>query len=109
MDSDGKDICGFDPDTLGWQPRFDSADGPVTRPLARWGAIVGDSINNRLILINSLNGSRDLTSDDVWAINLDTGECAPAAVIHIVRAVRPRHPLRYGASDRSISVSGSGQ
>jgi hypothetical protein len=72
---DGRHICGFDPDTLGWQPCFDPADGPV--PAVGWGAIVGDSINNRLILINHLPDSRDVVMDfvdDVWAIDLDTGE-----------------------------------
>ena len=74
-DIGSKGICGFDPDTLGWQPCFDPADGPVPRPLVGWGAMVGDPINNRLILINSQTGSADsFGRDDVWAIDLDTGE-----------------------------------
>jgi hypothetical protein len=73
--AEGEGICGLDPDTLGWQPCFDPDDGPVPRPLSGWSAIVGDSINNRLILINSQTGLADPGGrDDVWAIDLDTGE-----------------------------------
>ena len=75
-DMASEDICGFDPNTLDWQTCFDPADGPVPRPIVEWGAMVGDPINNRLILINPLKGPRrDLTGDDgIWAIDLDTGE-----------------------------------
>jgi hypothetical protein len=75
MDTLSRSICVFDPDTLDWQTCFDPADGPVPRPLYGWGAIVGDSINNRLILINAQTGSAEpFGRDDVWAIDLDTGE-----------------------------------
>jgi hypothetical protein len=75
-DMASEDICGFDPNTLDWQTCFDPADGPVPRPIVEWGAMVGDPINNRLILINALKGPRrDLTGDDgIWAIDLDTGQ-----------------------------------
>jgi hypothetical protein len=75
LDIVSKNICGFDPDTLSWEPCFDPADAPGRQPGLWWGAIVGDAINNRLILINALSGSPDHTGeDDVWAIDLDTGE-----------------------------------
>ena len=75
MDIASEDICRFDPDTLGWEPCFDPADGPVPASMVWWGAIVGDPINNRLILINAVSNKADNTGqDDVWAIDLDTGE-----------------------------------
>ena len=65
-------ICGFDPDTTAWTRCFAMPGG---RRHAAFGAMVGDSINNRLVLINGIYGSFWVNSDDaVWAIDLDTGE-----------------------------------
>ncbi len=68
--------CGFDAGTLTW-PCVVSPSDPPDR--YRWFAtIVEDPINERLLFINgsvvvfSSEGGDD--SDDVWAIDLDTGE-----------------------------------
>jgi hypothetical protein len=75
-------ICGFDTSTLTWSACFDTpADLQNSRYYTgRPIAMVGDPINQRLILINGNGGARvsgvwwsDLTLD-VWAIDLDTGE-----------------------------------
>ena len=72
------EVCGFDAETLGWQPCFAAGNGQAHherslagRELAGRTAMVGDSINNRLILMNPLSGD---TQDFVWAVDLDTGE-----------------------------------
>jgi len=68
--------CGFDAGTLTWPCVVSPSDPPDRH---RWLAtIVEDSINERLLFINSSvvvfssEGVDD--TDDVWAIDLDTGE-----------------------------------
>ena len=74
-DMASEDICGFDPNTLDWQTCFDPADGPVPRPIVEWGAMVGDPINDRLVLMHGVYGNFWGSADDgVWAVALDTGE-----------------------------------
>ncbi len=67
-------ICEFDPIALDWDtclPRSDS----LNPRFALHTAMVGDPINNRLILIHGSGGEwSSLGEDDVWAIALDTGE-----------------------------------
>ncbi len=66
------EICGFDPGTSAWTSCFAMPGG--ARYLA-FGAMVGDPINNRLVLIHGVYGQFWVNADDkVWAIDLDTGE-----------------------------------
>jgi hypothetical protein len=72
----GYDTCGFDSDSLTWNACFDT---PVAlqEHTGIPAALVGDPINQRLILING--DGRDGWSgatDDVWAIDLDSGAWA---------------------------------
>jgi hypothetical protein len=66
-------VCWFDAETRTWLCRT----GPPDTLEASFGvsAIVGDPINNRLLLIHGLHGdsSTDAT-DSVWAMDLATGE-----------------------------------
>jgi len=73
----GSDVCGFDSRSLTWNACFDA---PVALPnwqnwAAVFAAMVGDPINQRLILINGVGGDWWYrATDDVWAIDLDNGE-----------------------------------
>jgi len=65
-------ICGFDPGTFAWTSCFAIPNGPR---YASFAAMVGDPINNRLVLINGVYGNFWVNADgNVWAIDLDTGE-----------------------------------
>jgi hypothetical protein len=65
-------ICGFDPQTQAWTECFVMPGGSK---YAAYGAMIGDPVNNRLVLIHGTHGNFWLNSDDaVWAIDLDTGE-----------------------------------
>ena len=65
-------ICGFDPETSAWSRCFGMPGGPK---YAAYGAMVGDPINNRLVLIHGIYGNFWVDSDDaVWTIDLDTGK-----------------------------------
>ena len=65
-------ICGFDPATLTWDSCFGS---PGDGDYPGFGAIVGDPINNRLVVINGIYGNFWVNATDhVWAIDLETGE-----------------------------------
>ena len=65
-------ICGFDPQTSAWTRCFAVPGGSK---YAAHGAIIGDPVNNRLVLIHGIYGNWWVNSDDaVWAIDLDTGE-----------------------------------
>jgi hypothetical protein len=65
-------ICGFDPGTFAWTSCFAIPNGPR---YASFAAMVGDPINNRLVLINRVYGNFWVNADgNVWAIDLDTGE-----------------------------------
>ncbi len=72
-----EDVCGFDSDSLTWNACFDA---PVALPnwpnwASVFAAMVGDPINQRLILINGVGGAWwSEAMDDVWAIDLDNGE-----------------------------------
>jgi hypothetical protein len=66
-------LCGFDTASLSWT----CATVPDTVPsqYVTFGAAVGDPINDRLVLINGIFGMWwSSAADDVWAIDLDTGE-----------------------------------
>ena len=67
--------CGFDPVTLDWDTCIARHDFLSPRHTLH-AAMVGDPINNRLILIHGNAGpwSSLPGEDDVWAIDLDTGE-----------------------------------
>ena len=69
----GGDVCGFDASSLTWNACFDT---PVAlQEHTGFAAMVGDPINQRLILINGIGGAwGSETTDDVWAIDLDNGE-----------------------------------
>ena len=65
-------ICGFDTGTLTWTSCFAMPGGSR---YAAFGAMVGDPINNRLVLVHGVYGNFWVNADDkVWAIDLDTGE-----------------------------------
>jgi hypothetical protein len=65
-------ICGFDPGTSAWTSCFAIPNGSR---YAAFGAMVGDPINNRLVLIHGVYGDFWVNADgNVWAIDLDTGE-----------------------------------
>ena len=65
-------ICGFDPHTSAWTTCFAMPGGSK---YFAYGAIVGDPVNNRLVLMHGIYGDWWVESDDaVWAIDLDTGE-----------------------------------
>jgi hypothetical protein len=65
-------ICGFDTDLLTWTSCFVLPEG-FRYPA--YGAMVGDPVNNRLVLVNGVYGdSWESAADDIWAVDLDTGE-----------------------------------
>jgi hypothetical protein len=65
-------ICGFDPETLTWSSCFAS---PGDDAYPGFGAIVGDPINDRLVIINGIYGNFWVNATEhVWAIDLETGE-----------------------------------
>lgn len=66
-------ICGFDPGTSAWTSCF--AIPPNNSRYAAFGAMVGDPINHRLVLIHGVYGSFWVNADgNVWAIDLNAGE-----------------------------------
>lgn len=69
--SDGR-VCRFDPTTLDWDTCFDAPEA-VTPSLAHT-AMVGDPINNRLVLIKGVGWTHAQATGDIWAIDLDNGE-----------------------------------
>lgn len=72
--SAGLAMCGFDTKALAWEcnPAPNAVPGHTV-----FAAVVGDPINDRLILINGVYGSYWVNADnDVWAIDLDTGDWA---------------------------------
>jgi len=75
-----EEICWFDPGALTWDNCFESSDYPTDVARQGFSAMVGDPINNRLVLINpqgvwepSVDGLPPSVSA-VWAVDLDTGE-----------------------------------
>lgn len=66
-------ISGFDSATATWVLNKTPAEVPSR--YAAFGAVVGDPINNRLILINGVHGDWwSDAADDIWAVDLTTGE-----------------------------------
>ena len=61
------DIWGFDANVKSWTARFDAPDAADTGPL------VGDAINNRLVLLNAGPWAGTIRNG-ISAIDLDTGE-----------------------------------
>ena len=71
----GEDICGFDTSTLTWSACFDTPADLQNNLHIVFAAMVGDPINQRLILINGIGGDWwSEATKDIWAINLATGE-----------------------------------
>jgi hypothetical protein len=65
-------ICGFDIDTSAWTLCYPM---PGDSSYASFAAMVGDPINERLVVLHGVYGNFWALSDDgVWAIALDTGE-----------------------------------
>lgn len=65
-------ICGFDIDTSAWTLCFPMPGGSK---YASFAAMVGDPINDRLVVMHGVYGNFWVSSDDaVWAVALDTGE-----------------------------------
>jgi hypothetical protein len=80
----GARICGFDPGALEWSRCFDAPTGLQAQGYPAYAAMVDDSINHRLTLINGLYGEWwSQTDAAVWAIDLRSGDTltlvAPAA------------------------------
>jgi hypothetical protein len=68
--SSGGKICRFDPDTTTWSPCWET-DLPE---YDAFGAIVGDLLNDRVLLVHGIWGDWWREADDgVWAIDLETG------------------------------------
>ncbi len=63
-------ICGFDTVNLAWTSCVDVPEDVEGQHYV-FSAMVGDPINNRLVLINGGWGN---SIDDVWSVDLDTGE-----------------------------------
>ena len=64
-------ICGSDPETLTWSSCFASPGGPA---YLGFGAIVGDPINDRLVVINGIYGNFWVNATEhVWGIDLESG------------------------------------
>lgn len=73
-DNDGG-VCGFDTDAVTWTLCFDEVDRPGDSTADVYAAMVGDPINDRLVLINGLSGDWWTDVDTkVWAIDLGSGE-----------------------------------
>jgi len=69
---ENRSVCWFDAATLRW-PCVGAP--PDTAEQYFWfGAIVGDPINNRLLFIHGVHGGGKGATDDIWALDLDTGE-----------------------------------
>jgi hypothetical protein len=65
-------ICGFDIDTSTWTLCFPMPGGSK---YAAFAAMVGDPINDRLVVVHGVYGDFwGLSDDGVWAVALDTGE-----------------------------------
>lgn len=73
----GDDICQLDPATLDWTC-ISLYGGPASFGTGLIGAIVGDPINQRVVLIYGygpgFSGQRFYDVNDIWAIDFDTGE-----------------------------------
>ena len=74
---EGDGICRLDPANLDWTC-VSLVDGPDSDGEGQLGAIVGDPINNRIVLIYGYgpgyNGERFYDVNDIWAIDFETGE-----------------------------------
>lgn len=66
------EVCGFDVGASAWTPCFEIRGGSLPY---QFEAMVGDSINDRLVFIHGVNPNFGPNADgDVWAIDFDTGE-----------------------------------
>ncbi len=96
-------LCGFDTASLAWT----CEKAPVTVPSFYYPfvAAVGDPINDRLVLINGIYGEWwSSAADDVWAIDLDTGEWA-----QILAPASPEWAPELETSMPAASGVGDGQ
>jgi hypothetical protein len=74
-DSSDVQICAFDPRKLDWSACRRGPDRGSYGPFTWFGAVVGDAINDRLVLISGLlGGFGSMANDLVWAIDPATGE-----------------------------------
>lgn len=77
VEVEGEGICRLDPATLDWTC-VSLADGPDSDGGGLIGAIVGDPINDRIVLIygygSGFDGKRYYDVNDIWAIDFETGE-----------------------------------
>ena len=69
-----KEICWFDPGALTWDNCFEGSDYPADVARQDFSAMVGDPINNRLVLINPHSFGLSPAVSAVWAVDFDTGE-----------------------------------
>ncbi|MDJ0954911.1 MAG: hypothetical protein QNJ81_14635 [Acidimicrobiia bacterium] len=74
-DGPGELICGFDAATSSWSRCFAAPDRPVFGAFTWFGAMVGDPINARLVLIAGVYGEFGaMATSHVWAIDYATGK-----------------------------------
>jgi len=69
-----EEICWFDPETLTWDNCFEGSDYPADVARQGFSAMVGDPINNRLVLINPHSFGQSPAVSAVWAVDFDTGQ-----------------------------------
>ncbi len=79
-DGPGDLICGFDATSSSWSECFSAPDRPMFGAFTWFGAMVGDPINERLVLIGGVYGEFGaMATGHVWAIDYATG-----AVVELV-------------------------
>ena len=84
-------LCGFDPTAIAWTRCYTAPEQFPALKHDNFDAIVGDPINNRLLLIGSTYyTSVPRGTDDVWAIDLATGDWTE--VLAPTEAVAPFSP-----------------
>lgn len=72
-------LCGFDPDEIAWNRCYSAPEDFPALRYDMFNAIVGDPINDRLLLLGGTYNtfsSDPPGTNDVWAIDLGTGEWA---------------------------------
>ena len=77
VEADGDGICRLEPATLDWTC-VSPVDGPDSDGSGLLGAVVGDPINDRIVMIygygEGFNGRTFYEVNDIWAIDFETGE-----------------------------------
>ena len=73
-DGPGDLICGFDPESLSWSRCYTGPARPMFGAFTWFGAMVGDPLNDRLVLIGGVYGEFGaMATGHVWAVDYATG------------------------------------